>query len=232
MNRYLKETKLLDYSTSSIQRLIKEQGWHNQPTKDKIENIYNFIRDDIKFGYNIDDKIPSSMILKDGYGQCNTKGTLFMSLLRGVGIPCRFHGFVIDKKLQKGAFSGIWYLLAPKEIIHSWVEVFYNGKWLNLEGFIVDVKYLSAVKRKNSDCKGSFCGYGVATNNFSNPEIYWNENNTYIQKEGIIKDLGTYDDPDTFFGKYSQNTGPIKKFVYLNIMRHAINSKVKSIRHS
>ncbi len=39
--------------------------------------------------------------MKDGYGQCNTKGTLFMALFRSVDIPCRFHGFTIDKKLQK-----------------------------------------------------------------------------------------------------------------------------------
>ncbi len=78
--------------------------------------------------------IPASVVLKEGYGQCNTKGSLFMSLLRGVGIPCRFHGFTVDKKMQKGAVEGISYLLAPNDIIHSWVEVYYNDEWLELEG--------------------------------------------------------------------------------------------------
>ena len=61
------------------------------------------------FGYNIDDNISASKVLADGYGQCNTKGTLFMALLRACNIPCRVHGFTIDKKLQKGAMTGIVY---------------------------------------------------------------------------------------------------------------------------
>ena len=68
---------------------------------------------EIAFGYNTDDMISASEVLKDGYGQCNTKGTLFMALLRAVGIRCRIHGFTIDKKLQKGAMTGIVYKLAP-----------------------------------------------------------------------------------------------------------------------
>ena len=49
-----------------------------------------------------------------------------MALLRSVGIPCRFHGFTIDKHLQKGAITGLPYLLAPKNIIHSWVEIYHQ----------------------------------------------------------------------------------------------------------
>mgnify|MGYP002241704325 CR=1 FL=1 len=50
---------------------------------------------------NVDDSIPASKVLKDGYGQCNTKGTLFMALLRACGVPCRIHGFTIDKKITE-----------------------------------------------------------------------------------------------------------------------------------
>lgn len=48
---------------------------------------YNFVRDEILFGYNADDTILASRVLAEGYGQCNTKGTLFMALLRGADIP-------------------------------------------------------------------------------------------------------------------------------------------------
>ena len=108
----------------------------------KIFKIYNYVRDDIEFGYNEDDAITASKVLEDGYGQCNTKGILLMALLRVVGIKCRIHGFTIDKALQKGAMKGFYYSLAPNEIVHSWVEVYYNSKWYNLEGFILDIKYL------------------------------------------------------------------------------------------
>ena len=96
--------------------------------KRRSGKIYGFVKDEIRFGYNIDDAIPASQVLSDGYGQCNTKGVLFMALLRKADIPCRFHGFTIDKKLQKGAIRGLWYVLSPRSIVHSWVEVFYKKK--------------------------------------------------------------------------------------------------------
>lgn len=63
--------------------------------------IYDFVRNDIAFGYNSSDDIKASAVLADGYGQCNTKGTLLMALLRKAGIPCRLHGFTIHKNFRQ-----------------------------------------------------------------------------------------------------------------------------------
>ena len=104
-NNYLKETKLLNYSNPLIQKLIHEKNWLSLNEKQKAISIYNYVKDDILFGYNKDDKIKASKVIKDGYGQCNTKGILLMALYRSVGIPCRIHGFLIDKQLQKGAMT-------------------------------------------------------------------------------------------------------------------------------
>ena len=100
MNKYLEKTELLDYDNENIQKLIYERSWMKLDELNRIKAIYNYIRDEILFGYNVDDKIKASKVLKDGYGQCNTKGILFMALLRACNIPCRIHGFTIDKKLQ------------------------------------------------------------------------------------------------------------------------------------
>ena len=230
MNKYLQETQMLNFSNSSIQRLIKEKQWLNDNDFQKIQKIYNFVRNDIMFGYNTDDTIPASEILNDGYGQCNTKGTLFMALLRGVGIPCRIHGFTIDKKLQKGAMTGLIYKLAPRSIIHSWVEIRYKEHWYNIEGFILDSQYLKKLQDKFSDCKTDFCGYGAATDNFQNPQVEWNANDTYIQKEGINCDFGVFDSPDEFFDRHQQRLSPLKKWVYRNIGRKLMNRNVEKIR--
>lgn len=73
MDKYLKETKMLDYSNESIQQLILERKWNNVDKFECLKSIYNFVRDEILFGYNIDDNIPASKVLAEGYGQCNTK---------------------------------------------------------------------------------------------------------------------------------------------------------------
>lgn len=230
-NRYLKETELLDYSNDLIQALINERNWNKQDDFNKIKAIYNFVRDEIKFGYNIDDKIAASKVLKDGYGQCNTKGILFMALLRAVGIPCLIHGFTIDKKLQKGAMTGVVYKSAPQNIFHSWVEVYYRDKWFELEAFILDIDYLKQLQKINANCHGTFCGYGVAVKDFKNSIIDWNENNTYIQSEGINQDFGIYDDPDSLLKEHHQEMSLIKKCLYRYLGRHLMNYNIKKIRN-
>jgi len=229
---YLQETTLLNYNQYSIQQLIEKQGWQELSSTNKIKAIYNFVRDDIPFGYNASDNITASEILKDGYGQCNTKATLLMALLRAVDIPNRIHGFTIDKALQEGAIYGLWYKLAPLNILHSWVEVYFEEKWYFLEGVILDKPYLKAIQEKNKDCVGSFCGYGAYTDNLAAPQIDWNKNNTFIQEKGINNDFGTFDTPDAFYAKHQQKLSPIKDWVYRNIARHQINKRLAKIRNN
>ena len=232
MYRYLQETKMLNYSDKQIQQLISEKSWKILEEFERIKAIYNFVRDEILFGYNVDDNIPASRVLTDGYGQCNTKGTLFMALLRACNIPCRIHGFTIDKVLQKGAMTGIVYKNAPQNIFHSWVEVYFENKWFELEAFILDKKYLQKLQEKNSTCSGAFCGYGVAVKDFRNPVIDFYRNYTYIQSEGINQDFGVYDSPDELLKEHHQEMSLIKNFVYKNFGRHLMNRNVKKIRNS
>ncbi len=229
-NEYLSQTHMLDYDNYKIQELIRKRGWRELPEFERIRSIYNYIRDEIRFGYNVDDSIPASKVLKDGYGQCNTKGTLFMALLRAVDIPCRVHGFTIRKELQEGAMTGFVYNQAPKNIFHSWVEVYLEGKWYELEAFIIDKDYLGKLQQKNSNCTGAFCKYGVGVEDFKNPVIDFNRNNTYIQSTGINQDFGIYDSPDALLKKHHQEMGFIKKFAFRYYGRHMMNRNVKKIR--
>lgn len=231
MDKYLKETKMLDYSNKNIQQLIQERGWNSIEKFECLKSIYNFVRDEILFGYNIDDNIAASKVLADGYGQCNTKGTLFMALLRACNIPCRVHGFTIDKKLQKGAMTGLVYKNAPNNVFHSWVEVYFEDKWYELEAFILDKEYLAKLQEKESDCTGVFCGYGVAVKDFKNPIIDFDRNNTYIQSEGINQDFGVYDSPDDLLKEHHQEMSVIKAFLYKNLGRHLMNQNVRKIRN-
>ena len=132
-DKYLRETRMVDFSNPAIQKLIQNMKWKEMGEFERIKAIYNYVRDDVLFGYNIDDGISASKVLADGYGQCNTKGTLFMALLRACNIPCRVHGFTIDKRLQKGAMTGFVYRNAPKII-----EFDRNNTYIQSEGINQD----------------------------------------------------------------------------------------------
>ncbi|WP_418427991.1 transglutaminase-like domain-containing protein [Blautia hydrogenotrophica] len=223
---------MLDFSTPNIQKLISNRHWKGVEVYNRIKQIYNFVRDEILFGYNVDDSIPASRVLAEGYRQCNTKGTLFMALLRGVDVPCRMHGFTIDKKLQKGTMTDIVYKKAPKNIFHSWVEVYLDGVWYELEAFILDKKYLSQIQNINSTRKGTFWGYGVAVKDLRNRVIDFSINNTYIQSEGINHDFGIYDCPDDLLQEHHQEISIFEAFLYRNLGRHLMNYNIKKIRNA
>jgi hypothetical protein len=230
MYKYLEETALLDVSHPRLVELVRERGWKDLGPYDAIGAIYDFVQNEVRFGYNASDDLPASAVLTDGYGQCNTKGTLLMALLRSVGIPCRFHGFTIDKKLQRGAITGVAYRLAPKAIIHSWVEILYDGQWVNLEGFILDASYLDGVRCLFPGAKGEFCAYAIGTQDIENPAVEWRGADTYIQKTGINHDYGIFDSPDAFYAKHGSNLSGPKRFLYGHVVRHFMNATIARIR--
>ena len=155
-----------------------------------------------------------------------------MALLRACDIPCRVHGFTIDKKLQKGAMSGFVYRNAPQNVFHSWVEVYFEERWYELEAFILDKKYIDKLQKKFADCDGPFCGYGVAVNDFHAPVIDFDRNNTYIQSEGINRDFGVYDCPDDLLKEHHQEMTALKAFGYRYLGRHLMNRNVRKIRNT
>lgn len=222
------ETPLLDYSTGSIQSLIADRGWSKLEPTERAEATYEFVRNEIAFGYNSDDTLTASDVLRDGYGQCNTKTTLLMALLRAMGLECRFHGFTIHKSLQRGIVPEIVYPLAPTNILHSWVEVLLDGRWVTLEGFILDDAVLNALQRAFPD-QDSICAYGAGTDDLQAPDVGWSGQDTYIQRTGINADLGIFASPDAFYAEHRQLRG-IKGYLYRLVIRHWMNARVERLR--
>ncbi|MEH6403420.1 MAG: transglutaminase-like domain-containing protein [Sneathiella sp.] len=229
LNKYRTSTSMLDFEDSSILGLITSRNWQDLDPFERIGAAYNFVRNEIAFGYNIADTIPASRVLRDGYGQCNTKATLLMALLRKLDIPCRLHGFTISKSLQRGVVPELAYKIAPDKILHSWVDVYFDGRWISLEGFILDQRVLGALQEKFKD-RDNLCGYGVGTNCLQDPGVEWTGENTYIQETGINCDFGVFDTPDAFYSNHSQNFGFIPSVLYKIFIRHWMNLRVRRMR--
>ena len=223
-------TALLDYTSPAIQRLIENRRWRSLEQYDQIGAVYTFVKNEVLFGYNRSDDMSASAVLMDGYGQCNTKATLLMALLRALSIPCRLHGFTIDKALQAGAIPPVLQQLAPQRILHSWVEVLHKGKWIILEGFILDDDYLRAIQQKFSEQQGPFCGYGIATTCLASPPVDWQGQDTFIQSEGLADDFGLFDDPDSFYRKKGTNLRGFKRWFFEFVGRHIMNFNVARLR--
>ena len=128
--------------------------------------------------------------------------------------------------------TGLVYALAPRNVFHSWVEVWMEESWFELEGFNLDRPYLESLRAAHPGCTGVFCGYGVAVSDFRHPVIDFDCNNTYIQSEGINQDFGVFDCPDSFLREHSQEMSVCKAFAYRSIGRRLMNANVRKIRGS
>lgn len=230
MERYLKATAMLNYKEREIADLISAHGWSDLNENDKIGAVYDFVQNDILLGYNKYDNLSATQVLADGIGQCNTKATLIMALLRALGIPCRLHGTKVTKVFQRSLMPKIMAKLAPPLIVHTWAEVYFNGKWLSLEGVITDKSYMAGLQKMFPEHKGKFFDYAVAVRDFSDLQIDWIGKDTAVQQHAVIEDLGIFDCPDEFFAKYKQEYRGLKKFLYENIGRKIMTAKVEKIR--
>lgn len=111
----------------------------------KVERFFHYVRDDIRFGFPPDgDLTAASETTRLGFGQCNTKGTLFLALCKAAGIPARLHFSLIDKKIQRGLFHGLAYRLLPDRLSHAWLEVEIDGTWRRIDGYINDAPFFHA----------------------------------------------------------------------------------------
>lgn len=229
MTNWLEKSRVANYEHPAIVALVKQRGWASLPPYERIGAAYTFVKDEILFGYNRSDAISASEVLQDGYGQCNTKGNLLVALLRHLEIPARFHGATIHKALQKGAIPSWLHPLAPGKILHSWVELRWEARWIALEGFILDRDYLSALQRSFPDVT-RFCGYGAATPNLHCPQVEWAGRPTFIQREGLAEDFGVFDDPDDFYAQQGTNLSGVRRLLYARVFRHAMNATVRRIR--
>lgn len=232
MEKYLKDTAILNYHSQEIVNLINSKGWNKLSEFDKIGAIYDFVQNDIVLGYNKYDNLTATQVLKDGIGQCNTKGILLMALLRAVGVHCRLRGTKVTKVFQRSLMPKFMAKLAPPLIVHTWAEVYYNGEWLSLEGVITDKAYISGLRKLFPEHNGKFFDYAVAVKDFGNLEIDWKGENTTVQQQAVVEDLGVFDSPDEFYFKYKQDYRGLKKFMYENIGRKIMTKRVAKIRKS
>ena len=221
---------MLNYYAKEIQELIESRAWKSLSDFDKIEAVYKFVQNEIVLGFNKYDRLTATEVLHDGIGQCNTKATLLMTLLRALEIPVRLHGSRVTKEFQRSLMPKMMRKLAPPYIVHTWAEVYYNGAWVALEGVITDKRYIEALLNLYPAHRGKFFDYAVAVENFENLQIDWNGQDTFVQSLAVVEDLGVFASPDEFFSEYRQAYRGIKKFLYETVGRKIMTKRAAKIR--
>lgn len=223
--------KLADSDHPLVQKTAKDLTEDVGERRDKLARLFRFVRDEIVFGFPPEgDFVKASQTIERGYGQCNTKGVLFLALCKAVGIPARLHFSRISKEIQHGFFKGLFYWLMPTEISHSWLEVDIDGQWRSVDTYINDLALHSAAVREieRRDWQTGFSVSRAA----GVPSAALDLDGTHSsQMAAVVGDLGTWDEPLAFLRgpDYLNRPGLIRQWIYRCYLPLA-NRRVRKLR--
>lgn len=185
---------LSDYTHPAVVKKAKELTEGKEKPLDKVEAIFYFMRDRIKFGFpSTFDEVKASDVLKCGFGYCTPKATLFLALCKAANLPARIHCGLIDIEIMRGIFPSFTFPFLPKVGSHSWVDIKINGDWEAIDSYIND----KVLYEKALECLGKSereIGYSIAhKNEKSSCDFNFGEKG-FAQMGAVIEDHGAWND--------------------------------------
>ena len=174
---YLKATKYCDCDNQEIIKKAKQLTAGASTQKEAANRIFNFVRDEIRFA--LEEHSPASETLKRGTGQCVTKSSLQIALLRAAGIPARYHLVDLISDCLKGiisqeAYEGFGGVITD----HPWCECHLSNKWISCDTLFDEPLYEAGLR------KGVISKADI-------PTIDWDgENDVNTMTTWIVKDKG------------------------------------------
>jgi Transglutaminase-like superfamily len=198
---------------------------------EQLERFVLFVRDEIRFGFPPDgDMTSASDTLRLGIGQCNTKGTLLLALCQAAGIPARLHFAPIRRSIQRGLYTGVWYVLLPRYLSHAWLEAQVDGIWRRVDAYINDDAFCQGAARE-LDQRGWTEGFSLAGACTGAGQVFDLDAEQFVQMDAVEGDHGVWSEPAEYYrsSEYLNRVGPIRTLLYRRITP-SINRRIKSLR--
>ena len=195
-SHWLGSTRLLDLNDPKLRIQAMSLTQLSDTDTQKVIAIHEFIKA-MRFGCVAGfDHVPAAGVLRSGYGDCHTKGTLFVALLRCVGLPARLR-FV---SLSSAFLYGI--ITPPQNIvIHAIGEVYLDGRWIQTDTYVTDSELENSAEKLLLD-QGRRVGYGIHLDGARQWDAY---NDAHGQSAASDKaslpvhDWGVAHDPEQFY---------------------------------
>ncbi|RZJ04634.1 MAG: transglutaminase domain-containing protein [Haliea sp.] len=142
------------------------------------------------------DHVPAGAVLRIGRGDCHTKGTLFVAMLRSLGIPARLRFVTLPGAFLKGIVDSPY-----DTITHAIGEVWLQGAWVRTDTYVAD-SILEAQASQLLRQQGRRLGWGMHVQG----SHYWDgKRHAHAQFHDSdagslpLQDWGVSHDPETFY---------------------------------
>jgi Transglutaminase-like superfamily len=194
--------------------------------------IHDWVRDEIAFG------IPSGFyestateVLDAKVGYCNTKVTLFQSLLRAVAIPTRMRMVDLSAQVLQGLFDP-----GSSYVDHAITEVFLENRWVKVDSYVVDSRLVAAA-RKKLDATKNLAGFGIHRNGQGQWDGRSDNFVQYMNDESItnyvLKDHGVFSDVLDFYQTVpeARNRKTLTTALGIRLGHRFINAQIEKVRN-
>lgn len=229
--RWLVNTPLLQFDHPRI-RLRAQRLTQLQTTpRQKALACVNYVCS-LPFGAIADSTGTSALqALNHGRGDCHTKSTLLVALLRSAGIPSRIRFVSLKPDFLYGLID-----TGSTPIEHGCTEVLLDGRWLALDSYVVDTKLAVAAKLRLRQ-EGRSVGYGMHVHGSTSWNGSRNSFGQYCEADEDslpLRDWGVFDDPYQFYSstpfvKARLNWSSRVKWI---VGASMVNRQVQALRNS
>lgn len=194
--RWLIDTPLLMYDHPKIRLLGKRLTQLKATPRERAVACSTFVRA-LPFGCIADSTGTSAVgVLRAGRGDCHTKSTLMVALLRSLGIASRMRFVTMKPDFLYGIAD-----LGGDPIEHAYTELLLDDEWLALDSYVVDPR-LAAAARTRLKLEGRKLGYGMHRDG----TIHWDGRGSAFGQFALddpdsmpLHDWGAFDDPYQFY---------------------------------
>lgn len=193
---WLGQTRLLDLDDSKLRIQTLRITQLAETDIQKATRIHDFIKS-LPFGYVAGfDHVSAGAVLKSGRGDCHSKGTLFVAMLRCAGVPARLRFVTLTGAFLHGIID-----VGQSTITHAVGEVYLQERWIQTDTYVTD-SLLEAHAALRLGYANLSIGYGIHLNG----SRFWDGRNhahgQYADSDPSsmpLHDWGVAHDPEHFY---------------------------------
>ena len=229
--RWLSNTPLLNTHHPKIRLMAIRLTQLRLGERDKAVACFEHVQR-LPFGCLGDGTGESSLaVLKSARGDCHTKSTLLIALLRSLDIPARLRFVTLKPDFLWGILD-----LGDQPVEHCCAEVWLEGSWVGVDSHVVDLPLAKAAMQRLTE-QGRALGYGMhaqGQTEWDGRTPSFGQFNTQDAGSLPIKDWGVYDDPYQFYSStpYLRNKLGWASRVKWMLGANLVNRRVNALRRS
>lgn len=129
----MQEKQNIPLKEGSVKTAVEHLIYNAKTETEKIERIYYFVRDKIKFGWVYPMEISAEEVLRNKRGVCMQKSNLMVAMAREAGLKARFHFLLVHKNALEDFLPAFAYKRWADTFPHTVPEVYLSKKWISVE---------------------------------------------------------------------------------------------------